>query len=81
MVIKNLPASAGEAGSIPGSERSPGEGNDSPLECSCLGNATDRGTWQPVVHGSQRAGHDLVTKQQHEPCDVCTCWSDPRAAK
>ena len=35
--VKNLPASAGDAGSISGSERSSGEGNGSPLQYSCLG--------------------------------------------
>ena len=47
-VIKNLPASAGDAGnfgSIPGSGRSPGGGNGNPLQYSCLGNPTDR-AWQ-----------------------------------
>ena len=34
-VVKNLPASAGDAGSIPRSGRSPGEGNSNPLQCSC----------------------------------------------
>ena len=34
---------AGDAGSIPGSERSPGEGNDCPLHYSCLENSMDRG--------------------------------------
>ena len=46
-VIKNLPASAGDAGnfgSIPGSGRSPGGGNGNPLQCSCLGNPMDRGS-------------------------------------
>ena len=37
---------AGYPGSIPGSGRSPGEGNSCPLQRSCLGNPTDRGTWQ-----------------------------------
>ena len=37
---------AGDSGSIPGSGRSPGEGNGCPLQCSCLGNPTDRGTWR-----------------------------------
>ena len=37
IVVKNLPFNAGDAGSIPGSERSPGEGNDNPLHYSCLG--------------------------------------------
>ena len=36
----------GEAGSIPGSGRSPKGGNGNPLQCSCLGNAMDKGTWQ-----------------------------------
>ena len=53
-VVKNLPANAGDrrdAGSIPGSGRSPGEGNGSPLQYSCLGNAMDRGDWWASVHG------------------------------
>ena len=35
----------------PGAGRSSGEGNGNPLQCSCLGNPTDRGTWQSIVHG------------------------------
>ena len=50
-VVKNSPARAGVAGSIPGSGRSPGGGNGSPLQYSCLGNPTDRGTWRAIVHG------------------------------
>ena len=52
-MIKNLPANAGAAGdlgSTPVSERSPGGGNGSPLQSSCLGNPTDRGAWQATVH-------------------------------
>ena len=49
-VINNYPPSAGDAGSISGSGRSPGEGNDNPLQYSCLENPTDRGTWQAAVH-------------------------------
>ena len=45
-VVKNLPANAGDAGLIPGLERTPGEGNDNPLQYSCLGNSMDRGAWQ-----------------------------------
>ena len=44
--------------------RSPGEGNDGPLQYDCLGNPTDRGVWQAAVHGVARVGHDLVAKQQ-----------------
>ena len=50
-MVKNLPAKAGVVGSIPGSERSPGEENGNPLQSSCLGNTTDRGAWQATVHG------------------------------
>ena len=50
-VVKNLPANAGDAGSIPGSGRSPGERNGNPLQYSCLENPTDRGAWRAIVHG------------------------------
>ena len=43
---------------------SPGEGNDNPLRYSCLENPMDRGAWQATVHGIERVGHDLATKQQ-----------------
>ena len=42
-MVKNSQANAGDVGSIPESERSPEEGNDSPLQCSCLGNLMERG--------------------------------------
>ena len=41
-MVKNLPASAGELGLIPGTERSPGEGNGNPLQYSCPENSMDR---------------------------------------
>ena len=44
----------GDAGSIPVSGRSPGEGNDNPLQYSCLGNPMDRGAWWATVQGSQK---------------------------
>ena len=56
-VIKNPPVNAGDTGSIPGSGRSPGGGNGNPLQFSYLGNLTDRGAWQAIVHG--------VTKKIH----------------
>ena len=43
--------SVGDLGSIPGSGRSPGEGNGNPLQYSCLGNHMDRGAWWAAVHG------------------------------
>ena len=53
-MVKNLLASAGDAGdmgSIPVLERSPGGGNGNPLQYSCLENFMDRGTWWATVHG------------------------------
>ena len=41
---------AGATGSITGWRRSPGGGNDNPLQYSCLGNPMDRGAWQATVH-------------------------------
>ena len=49
-MVENLPANAGDLGSIPGSGRSPGGGNGNPLQYSCLGNSMDRGTWRSTVH-------------------------------
>ena len=42
---------AGDPRLIPGSGRSPGEGNGNPLQYSCLENPMDRGAWQDMVHG------------------------------
>ena len=50
-VKKNQSANSENADSIPGSGRSPGEGNGNPLQCSCLGNPMGRGAWKATVHG------------------------------
>ena len=50
-MVKNLPANVGDAGSIPGLRRSPGEGNCNPLQDSCLENSVDRGAWWATVPG------------------------------
>ena len=50
-VVKNPPANVGDAGLIPSSGRSPGNGNGNLLQYSCLGNLRDRGAWQATVHG------------------------------
>ena len=58
-VVKNPPVNAGDtrdAGSIPGSGRSPGGGHGNPLQYSCLENSMDRGARWAIVHG--------VTKSQ-----------------
>ena len=64
-VVKNIPANEGDTGeavSVPGSERYPGEGNGNPLQYPCQENPMDRGASQATVHGAERVGHDLVTK-------------------
>ena len=48
---KESACSAGDPGLIPGLGRSPGEGNGSPLQFSCLENAMDRGAWWAIVPG------------------------------
>ena len=64
-VVKNLPAKAGDMGSILRSGRSPGEGNGNLLQYSCLGNPMGRGVWQAIQSmGLPRVRLDLVTKQQ-----------------
>ena len=53
LMVKNLLANAGDVrdtGSVPGSGRSPGEGNGNPLQYSCLDNLMDRGAWRATVH-------------------------------
>ena len=63
-VVKNLPANAGNMGSIPGSGRSHGEGNGNPLQYSSLGNPMDGGAWQATVHEIVKVRHHLATKRQ-----------------
>ena len=59
LVVKNSPASAGDIrdlGLIPGSGKSPGEGNGNPLQYSCQENPVGGGAWRAVVHGVTK-GH------------------------
>ena len=56
---------AGDLGSIPGSGRSPGEGNGNPLQYSCLENPMDRGAWWATIHG--------VAKSWTGLSDFCVC--------
>ena len=58
-VVKNLPSNAGDAGSIPGSGRSPGEGNSNLLQYSWLGNPMDRGAGGFQSMGSQKSRTQL----------------------
>ena len=66
LVVKNLPANAGDTDSIPGSGRSPREWNGNPPQYSCLENPTDRGAWWATVHGVTRVGHSWATKPPPE---------------
>ena len=64
LVVKNLPANAGDArdeGSIPGSGRSLGLGNGNLLQYSCLKNSMGRGAWQATIH--------KITKSQTQLSD------------
>ena len=54
-MVKNPPANAEDAGLIPGSGRSPGEGNGNPLQYSWLENPMDRGAWRATVHGHKES--------------------------
>ena len=45
----------GDAGSIPGSGRSPGKRHDNPLQYSCLKNPMDKGAWRATVHGVRKS--------------------------
>ena len=53
--------SARDAGSTPGSGRSPGEGNGDPLQYSCLENPMDRGAWWATVRGDAKSHTRLST--------------------
>ena len=63
-MVKNPPANAGVArhvGLIPGSGRSPGEGNGNPLQYSLLENSMDRGAWQATIHGVTKSWTPVST--------------------
>ena len=66
-MVKNLPANARDAGLVPGSGRSPGVGNGTLLQYSCLENHMDRESWWATVLGvaktqMQLSKHELLYK-------------------
>ena len=67
-MVKNLPSSAGDADLIPGSGRSPGEGNGNPLQYCCLVNPRDRGAWKAIVHG---VAEESDTTEQLNNSNIC----------
>ena len=73
VVVKNLPANAGDLGSILGLERSPGGGNGNPPQYSCLENSVDKGAWWATVYGvaksqTQLSTHTCVHTHTHTQC-------------
>ena len=80
---KNPPANAGDVGLIPGSWRSPGEGNGNLLSYSCLRNPMDRGAWQAAAHGVTTSSLPLTNtawarassknrgETRRNKCDLC----------
>ena len=71
LVVKNPPANAGDigdvgdVGSIPVSGRFPEEGNDNPLQCSCLENPMDGGAWRATVHRVAKSWTRLKRPSTH----------------
>ena len=61
-MVKNLPASAGDASSTSEWGRSLAEGNGNPLQYSCLQNPKDRGAWWAIVHAVTKSQTQLMTK-------------------
>ena len=56
---KESASNAGDLGSIPGSGRSPEEGNGNPIQYSCLKNPMDTGAWRATVHGVKESQAQL----------------------
>ena len=73
-VVKNPPANAGDIGWIPGSGRSPGEGNSYPLQYSCLENSMDRGAWWAIVHGVSKSQTQLTLSHTFTFCHLGFPW-------
>ena len=72
-VGKESACNAGDLRLIPGSGRSPEEGNGNPLQYSCLENLMDKGAWWATVHGVKRVGHNLATKLSSAPVIINLC--------
>ena len=79
-MVKNQPTDATDVGSIPGSGRTPGEGNVTPLQYSCLGNLMDRGAWRATVQVTKGADTSWQLNNDNNK-GRCTCgclceWRD-----
>ena len=75
--ITNLPANAGDTRSVDSNPRwrSPGEGNGTPHQCSCLEDPMDRGAWRAAVHGVAQNRTRLSRHAQDtgQPCSLRRC--------
>ena len=71
-MVKNSLVNAGDSGSIPGSGRSPREGNGNPLRYSCLETPTDRGAWRATAHVVTEA--DVTEGTSRETCQPFPFW-------
>ena len=79
---KESACKAGDPGLISVLGRPPGEGNDNPLQYSCLENPMDRGTWQATVHVVAKVEHNLATKPNQQCANIlyiqlCLTLCDP----
>ena len=72
--VKNPPANEGDTGLISGWRRPPEEGNDNPLQYSCLRNPMDRGAWHTTVHGVTKSWTWLNTGWMNGWMDVLREW-------
>ena len=75
--VKNPTANAGATGLMPGLGISPGEGNDNPLQYSCLGNLMDRRAWWTIIHRVPKVGYDLETAAAAKSLQSCLTLCDP----
>ena len=64
-MVKNPPSNAGDAGSIPGLGRLPGEGKGNPLQYSCLENPMDREGWWAILHRIAKSQTQQRVGQQY----------------
>ena len=75
---KDSAGNVGDLGSIPGSGRSPGEGNGNPLQYSCLENPMDREAWWATVHGVAKSRTRLsdFTSLRRQYATLNIHWKD-----
>ena len=73
-MVKNPPANAGDAGSIPELGRSPGGEHGNPLQYSCLENLMDRGAWQAAVHRFAKSQTRLKQLGRHTQANSNKGW-------